>query len=221
MRSTERLTLAVKAPDGTTLDCETAPRNRSAIVTTVVDGLVVSASANSFNLDACPPNADCKGTTYTFTVDAPGLTIGLKPGTKVRTRHRIGAVWACTVDLVVTSLPGWGAVASPVEGALLLAANDGGEPVADAPFLAEHDQLGCHPAPTCNGIKTGADEYQFRFRARNVSADQVVVPMGETRDLVVDEASRALPLRVRNLRSFQTERCDDYWNWAYWIAPRE
>lgn len=23
---------------------------------------------------------------------------------------------------------------------------------------------------------------------------------------------------VRNLRSFQTAICDDYWNWAFWSA---
>ena len=42
------------------------------------------------------------------------------------------------------------------------------------------------------------------------------VAMGATEQFVASGRT----FRARNLRSFQTEWCDDYWNWAYWVVEQ-
>ncbi len=42
--------------------------------------------------------------------------------------------------------------------------------------------------------------------------------MGATADWSIPINGGVQSLRVRNLRSFETGACDDYWNWAWWIA---
>jgi hypothetical protein len=73
-------------------------------------------------------------------------------------------------------------------------------------------QLGCAPGRTCNGSLTDADDYAFDFSTPGDGAPTRVY-MGET----VTWNSAGTNFTVRNLRSFQTSICDDYWNWAYTI----
>jgi hypothetical protein len=46
--------------------------------------------------------------------------------------------------------------------------------------------------------------------------------MGETKVLPLQPSGASGEVLARNLRSYQTDLCDDYWNFAYqlqWVPP--
>jgi hypothetical protein len=187
----------------------------------VVEGVVTAASATFFTVNSCPPNADCPADTLTtFDIDAPDFQVALEPRFLVRVKYSITRFWACQQSLEVTALQSWGGLRNDAQwpaGALVLAIVDGGGPFADSSYTVERQALGCDvdAGRGCGGITP--DEYAFVFAPKNAPDQGTVVPMGDTR-LTAMRLGQPNEIAARNLRSFQTALCDDYWNFAYWLG---
>jgi hypothetical protein len=72
-----------------------------------------------------------------------------------------------------------------------------------------------HP---CNISAPPPDDYAFRFSAI-VGGSQVTLATGQSGSLrVTTSVGQQQGLTVHDLRSHQSGKCDDYWNWAWWAA---
>jgi hypothetical protein len=114
---------------------------------------------------------------------------------------------------------GGGEAPRPPAGArLYLAVGDGSTEVLYDSVSIGRVRTGCGIAgggASCGPVVP--DLYQLQFRhAQRVGGPEV--PMGATADWSIPINGGVQNLRVRNLRSFETGACDDYWNWAWWIA---
>jgi hypothetical protein len=119
---------------------------------------------------------------------------------------------ACQQSLEITTADATDGSTSPAPaGQLLLAVVDGGEVLAGAPHAVDRVPLGCSSEKACGSV--APDEYAFDFKSASGAASPLRVYMGET----ATWTNGGKPFTVRNLRSFQTTYCDDYWNWAYTI----
>jgi hypothetical protein len=180
------------------------------------DGRIVGLSRTTFEIDGCPANADCDAQVRQFTLDAPGLDVSraLFPGALVHVHYKRGCGWGCTSDIAVTSLDSWGgyANAAPAATGLYLAADDGGGSVGEMMYRVNRTLLPCDTYPRGGVCAENAGLYSLEFDFDDAS--WVVVPMGEERVAPY----RGGLLSIRNLRSFETGYCDDYWNWAHWMV---
>jgi hypothetical protein len=61
------------------------------------------------------------------------------------------------------------------------------------------------------------DKYAFDFAPKSEPAKAVRIYMGETQTADLQPPLALGKARVRNLRSYQTTACDDYWNFAYYL----
>lgn len=183
------------------------------------DGSVTALTRTGFTIDTCPPNADCTASLRTVTIDAPGLdlTTLLPVGAFAHVQFALSCSWGCTKDIVVTSLPSWGGLTNPAPAGsgIYVAANDGGQLLTDAPFKASRVKLDC-PSTFIGGCGDPGEAglYAFEFGFPNSNAE--IVTMGSTKTIAVGTGA----VTVRNLRSYETGDCDDYWNWAYWVTDR-
>jgi hypothetical protein len=89
-------------------------------------------------------------------------------------------------------------------------------------FSVETQELFCNPSPgtthPCGGGFSPPDDYAFRFSATSGGA-QVTLATSQSDTLtVLTTSGQEQHLTVHNLRSYQTEACDDYRNWAWWAA---
>lgn len=207
-RTHDAVAITVETPDAKVFGCDAAPGISG---TLDLSGAILEATADTIVLDTCPPNADCGPQMAKVQVTGAGLYLSLWPGLFVRVRGDFAQPWGCEQRIVITNLPEWGGTPNPYDGSerLYLAAADGvASSLADAPISVEPIPLGCSEIPY-------ADDYLLRFSmlaAPGVSAD---VYMGFTGYM----SSPIDYLAARNLRSFETGAEDDYWNWAYWVAP--
>jgi hypothetical protein len=235
-RTNLRATITVRSPDGGVLSCNDhrtdAGASNAAPKTWI--GRVTDSDASSIVVSVCAPGAatDDAGATDAGGSDAggvagcvpgalrieavaPGLDLTRFPRVRVRVRATMSFVWACQQSLEITTAESIdGSTPELPAGQLLLAVVDGnGVAFDDSPYKVTHFQLGCAPGPTCYGSMTGADDYAFDFSSPGDTAAPTRVYMGET----TTWKSAGASFTVRNLRSFQTPICDDYWNWAYTI----
>jgi hypothetical protein len=233
-------TITVYEPDGSMLSC-TAPTDAgvAAAPPRTWVGKVTGSDASSLIVSVCAPGAgnDDAGATDAGGIDAgvadggcvpsalrieafaPGLDLTRFPQAWVRVRATVSRFFACQQSLEITTAdPTDGTTPSGPAGQLLLAVVDGGGTFAGSPYEVAHTQLGCAPARTCNGSATAADDYAFDFSGPSGAGSPLRVYMGETATWTLGGAS----FTARNLRSFQTMACDDYWNWAYtlYVDPK-
>jgi hypothetical protein len=220
-------TFTLHLPDGGMLSCANAT-DAGAQPPRTFTGLVTSSDATSIVIDTCGQDArdaaaddaatdaggdgGCAAGPLRVDVSAAGLDLSRFPHVRVRVRAAVTVFYQCQRALEITTAddaPG-DAGAAPV---LLFAVNDGGDPLVDAPYGVAHAPLGCSPVPVCNGAGHNADEYALIFSDAADITNRVRVYMGDTASWVLGASSYT----IRNLRSFQSPACDDYWNWAYWI----
>ena len=210
--------LSMTMPGGAQWSCSAPTQTASPVD---VSATIVSTRADGFVVDTCPPNADCAGTLATVTVKAPGLDLAraLPAGTFVRIRLVITQFFSCQRALHVTTLGSWGGEKNPFGAAdvVLLDVIDGGAPADDAPFTLGRVPLGCVPAGTTGCGSPSPDDYAFTFTPNTPGAATLLVHMGETKPLPLG-AEVPGTWAVRDLRSFQGEECDAYWDWSYWLA---
>ena len=96
------------------------------------------------------------------------------------------------------------------DGKLYLAAKDGDDSAPDGAGFTVARTPSCGTVQSPNGDVEG-----FKLRFSSAGQPDVVVPMGETRTLVLGNQT----LRVQNQRSYESHAPDDFWNWSYWFAP--
>jgi hypothetical protein len=177
-------------------------------------GIVIGSGPNVMEIDECSPEADCVPMTADILWDARDLALAVPMGAIVRVDYLVAStVYDCTEVLSIVNLPSWGGIANPVSASdeLYLAAADGRYQAPDQSGLEITPvPQGCSTATGgCNaGLKP--DDYALAFR---VGSSETLVHMGETRAL-------GQGLTAANLRAYVSGYCDDYWNWAYWVAKQ-
>ena len=192
--------------------------------TVQIEGSVVSSFPDGFTIDSCAPNMDCAAPMISeFYYYANGLQTYVPVGSFVRVSLSIEMPWGCEQRIVVRNMPSWEGVPNPVgQGQeLYLAAADGTlEELPEAPFTIDAIGLGCYPnAPSCG---EPADDFVLEFRSNeDPGAIPLALLMGQQTDWHLAMPGSSQHMSVRNLRSYVSGVCDDYWNWSYWIAPTQ
>jgi hypothetical protein len=215
----DHASIRVTAPDGSPIDCSTASWDGGA--PTVLQGAITEVTDTSFTLDSCPPNADCISRLTKFEVHAFDLRLRVDPGSFVRVEYQIGRFFSCQQALEVRSLSEWGGVVGPNvpnNDTLLFAVADGGGPFADSPYTVERFAVPCESdvdaGSGCGSVPPG--NYAFAFAPKGQPEKTVRLFMGETGIVDLETGGHGI-ITARNLRSYQTGACDDYWNFAYYL----
>jgi hypothetical protein len=175
-------------------------------------GQVVKTTKNTFVLDTCPPNADCMASFMTVSVAAKGLELWVPMNAFVEVEHVLQGAWGfCTSRSSVRNVPSWGGMKNTVSGStqVYFAGTEGQLQHSGAPFAVKSVPLGCGGGPSCG---QPADDYALSFNV-GPGAPGKLVKMGTQTTLMTP-----MPMTVRNLRSFVSGMCDDYWDWAWWAA---
>ena len=201
---------------GTSIDCNSMQPGGS--TKAHIEGVVIKTTPTDLAIDTCPPNADCDvSAVYNLAADSPGFVMDVPAGTFVQIDVLIDFPWGCANTIMARNLPSWGGLVGPGGDvpSLLFEGSEGASQALDgSPFSLASTALGCHPdaEPGCG------KEDEFRFDVTSASG---VLPVyqGETKAFDVIEGGALKTLLFRNLKSFETGWCDDYWNWAYWAVP--
>lgn len=215
-RTTDHASISIEVADGGTLSCASVVPDAGIIgpPPTVFRGKIASAESGVVVLDHCEVGQPCVPNGLRVVVAAAGIDLRPMPRVWAQVRFHQDSFRGCHQAVEVTTTePTDGSPAQDAAGQLLLAASEGREPIEGAPYQMNRVRLGCSSETGCGAI--APDDYFFE-----VSADGAVPPtpvyMGQT----VDWQGVGRQFAVRNLRSFQTAACDDYWNFAYYIVVK-
>jgi hypothetical protein len=213
--TTDRATIRVHLPGERVLSCEQTSAEGVGLGPFVTfTGKIKSSSAGQLVMDLCERGQSCVADGLRVEVNAPGLDLTSVPHVWAALNFQAQRFWACQVSLqIITANPPDDSPPDGPAGRLLMAVVDGGETLTDSPYLVERVRLGCSSARGCGS--PAPDTYAFQFSANAAGSPPLRVHMGETATWMND----GMTFAVRNLRSFQGEACDDYWNFAYFIAP--
>jgi len=207
--------MALHTPENEVWSCESFNETKQGALG--FDARVIESYEGGVTLDACPPNADCLPWIYKLQFAAPYLYNVIPLNAFVRVSVAVDVPWGCAHAVSVVNVPEWGGYPNPVspDPVLWLAGADGTYAAApNSPFSVEAQALGCYPneEPGC-GKK---EDYVLWFKSPNTS-EVLDVHMGQEREWVQAGYGGAHVLTVKNLRSYETGWCDDYWNWGYFI----
>jgi hypothetical protein len=224
-----RFSLTVTLPDGSVQSCDAQPwldggPHWPSPSNGEVSGWVAEVGGTAFALDTCAPGTGCSPAVYRFAIDSADLTLSLPLGRQVTVMWQFSFPMACPRVLVVNDgLPS--DVTSGNWPALWLAGADSTiQPTIPMPFSVGQQGLHCNPNPgaahPCNPGAPPPDDYALVFTP--ASGDPPLsLATGNTGTLALTPSPGLLQhLTVRNLRSYQTDKCDDYWNWAWWATGR-
>jgi len=223
-----KFSLSVTLPDGSVQSCFTvfasdAGYGGSSALCGKVSGSVTEVDSTTFSLDTCATGTGCSPQVYRFAIDSSDLTVPFPVGRQVTATWQFSDVVgrACPQVLVVNDgLPS--DVAPGASPALWLAGADSTiGPSLPVPFSVVQRALSCNPNPStthsCGG-SVPPDDYALVFTPAS-GEPPLSLATGKTGTLALTPASgQQQHLTVRNLRSYQTEQCDDYWNWGWWVA---
>jgi hypothetical protein len=216
-RTTDRATIRVHLPADRVLGCDETARDGGSSLGPFVTftGKIKSSSAGQLVMDLCEPGQSCVADGLRVEVEAPGLDLTGVPHVWAKLNFQSNFFFYCQLSLqIITANPPDDSPPDGPAGRLLLAVVDGGGTLPDSPYLVERARLGCSSARACGS--PAPDEYAFEFSAGVADGRPPVrVYMGETTTWM----NEGVTFAVRNLRSFQGAACDDYWNFAYFIAP--
>jgi hypothetical protein len=183
------------------------------------DAEVLDVWEGGYVLNTCPPDANCLPTKEVLQLSAPGLALEIPPGALIQVTVNVSVPWGCEHHIHIKNLPSWGGLLNPYikDDRMILDASDGSPfPVQGSPIWTETVGLGCYPdAPPGCSIK---EDYVLRFFQLGNDGNDVSVPMGTTAAWQILIPDGQYPVKARNLRSFETGNCDDYWNWGYYVV---
>jgi hypothetical protein len=159
----------------------------------------------------------CGPTNTLISVETP-TPFALPVGAFVEAEYWIAqAPFACTQLLRISNLPEWNGQPNPVSDVAktYVIASDGianpSADIASTGITVTPSRLGCvtDAGPGCITMPAAVDSYAFQFSA--AGSPSLVVGMGQSRSWRVNGQEMV----VRNLRSYESGFCDDYWNWAF------
>jgi hypothetical protein len=213
----EGFSLDLQREDGTVWGCGYGPATQQGELS--FNAEILDGWEGGYVLNTCAPDANCLPTKEVLVLHAPGLPMSIPTGAFIEVTVSVYQPWGCEHHVLIKNLPQWGGLANPHFGddRLFLAAGDGNPfPVQGAPFWVETVALGCYPdaPPGC----TTKEDFALRFFQVDQEGNSITVPMGVTSEWKILIPDGKFPLVVRNLRSFETGNCDDYWNWGYYAA---
>jgi hypothetical protein len=213
----ERLSAGVSGPDGQAATLR-FDGGSSGSPQASISGWVTASSDSEVVVDTCDPSAGCRPTPYRLTATAPGLALAIPLGRGVTATWLFTSGWPSSYQRLGI-LDGLDASADGEHRVWLWAVDsDTQDDNVAGLFQVEKRALSCG-----SGVSNGcapADDYAFRFTATNGGA-QVTLTTGQDGTLLVTTNSgQQQHLSVHDLRSYQTGRCDDYWNFAWWAAGR-
>ena len=219
-RTTDRARVAVERAGQARIDCSTLERFLDPEPPTVLEGAITRVEANMFEIETCPPTADCPVSLVRFEVEASGLSLSpivFRPGALVRVKYRLWMYYACEQSFEVSAIASWGGVRNPFQptNALLLAIGDVGSTFEDSPYRIDRQPLGCRPA---NNSACAPDEYALVLTPTAAPDSSFRVGMGESKVVDLLQGPVANAWLIRNLRSYQSDICDDYGNFAWYVV---
>jgi hypothetical protein len=187
-------------------------------------GRVSSCSADEVVVDTCEPSTGCQPALYRLSVSAPGLTLAIPVGREVwATWAFTGGVWGSSEQVGILDGAGGADTTDGTRAVWLWAVDPSTDGTVAGLFQVETQALLCNPSSGSKQASGGffpPNDYAFRFSATSGGA-QVTLATGQSGTLtVLTSAGQEQHLTVHNLRSYQTEKKDDYWNWAWWAAGR-
>lgn len=209
----DAIAIALTLPTGDAIACAGGASHTYGEIQ--VTGRVTGVRPDGFDVDACPPNADCIPEVYAIGLGGSAPPFVVHPAALVHVHFAaIDGDDVCSARVVVTNVPAWAGLENPVRGdaALWLAAADGSlATFDDAPFTVEPVSLAC-------GALTG-DTYLLRVRLRDPHADQHVDAfMGRDVFLTPQIGPPGETWRVHDLRSFDPGVVGKPPQFGYWIT---
>jgi len=220
----ERFLFSATHPDASQDSCLSIDAGFPGLVHRTVSGAVRSVvhgdAGNDHNIivtiDTCTGDA-CSPQNAVFTFNS-AIDFTLPVGAFVELDYTITRTWICTYFMRIANLPTWDGRTNPVDNTtkLYFVASDGqhnpNDKTSPIGVGIQTFPIGCMvDAGTC-GAPVPADTYYFKIAS---GGNEITLLMGESKPLVVNGQT----LTVRNLRSYQTTFCDDYWNWAFTMTP--
>jgi hypothetical protein len=218
----ESILIAAHLPDGTVESCGKLPRDAAGWPTAhrIFSGVVTAVATTdggagrAVALDTCAGDG-CGPSNVVFDVTGP-VTFDIPVGAYVEAEYSLEQPFGCTQFLRLSNLPEWNGKKNPISDSskLYVIASDGlripNKELAPVGVSTELLPLGCvvDAGPSCSPGAT-VDDYVFRFSRAN--EPPLTVAMGQTRPWTIGGQE----VLVKNLRSYQTTWCDDYWNWAF------
>lgn len=205
--------------DGIGVSCGLSMPGGSQLFT--LQGQVLEVGADYMVIDSCPPDADCAPMLNYLYVSSPGLVLQTPLGVFVDLTIQIDYPFGCAQTLLLLNLPEWGGVFNmewPVPN-LWLAGSEGSTTTLEgSPFRIDTMGLGCFPDPEPSPCGV-PENYALRFK-EELGGDEPgpLLYMGESMLWPVSDKGQYVNWQVRNLKSFETGYCDDYWNWGYYVA---
>jgi len=211
-------TLSAILPDGTSDRCGALPTDAGFPLHRTLSGVVRSVTATpsdnyAVTIDTCVGDA-CTPQNVVFAITSPtALTLPIH--SFVETEYWIAQSHDCSYALRFSNLPEWNGQKNPVSDVSKLhffASHGFDDPRAQTAAIGVSVALlplGCKPdaGRGCGG-RLPQDTYVFQF---SHGGNTLTLPMGQSMPFVIGNQT----LRATNLRSFQSDGCDDYWNWEF------
>jgi hypothetical protein len=227
LRTADRLDLTLAMDGGKTIGCSSYPGGIGSVTFQgSVDSVKYGPDSIEINVNTCSPFANCISINQ-ISVKAPGMYGYLPQGAFVTVEAEAvdASGWGCMQRVQITNLPEWEGMKNPMGNSMgiYLAGADGlVDAFGSAPFKVDKVFLGC---PVDGGSPCSTEpmgEYALQFSSKTASpGDQAPTvfmgPSGGYLQFQHDGVYEAL--WVRNLRSYVSGWCDDYWNWSWVMTP--
>jgi hypothetical protein len=212
--SNDSFSFTLTAPDGTNVDCTGVQQGQSKTVH--IEGVVTASTSTTLTLETCPPGTACDPATYTLAVESPAFMMNVFTGEFVQLDVAIHYPWGCTGTILARNLPVFGGQPGPGGNVpwFIFAGSDGVAGAPDgAPFTVSALPLGCGTSGQSCG-PTVQDSYRFDVLGATVTS----VFEGEMDVVSATDVGGPISVLFRNLRSYESGWCDDYWNYAWWAT---
>ncbi|MBI5532199.1 MAG: hypothetical protein HY898_05770 [Deltaproteobacteria bacterium] len=227
VRTADRLGMAIAMDGGKTLGCEFYPAGIGSVTFQgSIDSVAYGTDSLEIGVNTCPPFANCISINK-ISVKAPGMYAYMPQGAFVTVQAEVvdASGWGCMQRIQIINLPEWEGMKNPMGNSMgiYLAGADGQVASFDsAPFKVDKLFLNC---PVDGGSSCSTEpmgEYALQFSSKTAGpGDQAPIvfmgPSGGYLQFQHDGVYEAL--WVRNLRSYVSGWCDDYWNWSWVMTP--
>jgi hypothetical protein len=163
-------------------------------------------------IDQCSPDGNCTPMLTTLAVSGDALELDIPIGAFVEISYTVTPVFFfCIHRILIQNVPTWGGLTNPISTSdrfYLIGAEGETGVFESVPFSVGQTRLACSTEEiSCGGLEPG--DYTLVVGDKQIG-------MGKTETF----AAGARNFSLHNLRSYQTEWCDDYWNWAFWATEQ-